>query len=450
MKKITYSILFVLLGVLLASTAYAASFTVNDLEFGSSDQKRGQDVTQILHIFNDGNDSLDLVLYSNMPSNYDVMFSPSMLTLGPGSSADVIVTIFIPDSQPSGRSEILGGVVVSSTNFAGLSKIARTYVTTMSMLEIKKLTIEVDGDESTLSRGENYDDLKAGSPIIIRVYVENNFDNSERIEIEDIEVDIDSSGDLDLDDSDEIGSLDYGDEESISFSAEIPDDADDGDDYDIEVTVEGRDENGIYHSDTYEATLEVSREAHEILITDLYFSPKTITCKGKVTLNIELENTGKYDEDNVQLKIVNTELDISEGLYQPELEKDDTLRKTFSFNIVDDVDPGSYEFMVTAFYDVDEVSDIQTAILEVEQCKTTTTTNTGTTTTTGTTTNTGTTTTIPSTNQPTIPQVIPITGATPAYGTASFADSPTYLIILVAAVIVLLLILIILLVKFVF
>jgi hypothetical protein len=45
---------------------------------------------------------------------------------------------------------------------------------------------------------------------------------------------------------------------------------------------------------------------------------------------------------------------------------------------------------------------------------------------------------------------VPINGATPAYGSASFTDSTAYIIILVAAVVVILLILIILLAKFVF
>jgi uncharacterized membrane protein len=447
MKKIIYALMFVLFGVLLTSTVYAASFTLNDLEFGSYDQERGQDVSQILHIVNDGNETLDLSLSSSMPSAYDVMFSQSTLSINAGSSADVTVTIFIPSTQSSGRNEVSGGIVVSSTNIAGLSRTARTYVTAVSMLEISKVTITFDDDDHTLRRGDTFDDgLKAGMPITLTVYVRNNFDSSDRVEIQDIEVDVRSSGDLDLDDSDDVGDLDYGDKDSVTFSTDIPSDADDGDDYDIDIEVTGRDENGVWHSDTFSTNIEVSRESHEISITEAKFSSQKVTCGGKVTLNLELENTGKYDEDNVQLEVVSDALDIEKMFYEADMEKDDTARETYTFTLDKDVAQGQYDFVITSFYDVKKESDMQVVTLEVGQCQTQqTTTPTGST---GTTT-TGTTTTT-TTTQPTVPQVIPITGATPAYGAASFTDSPTYLIILVAAVVVLLLILIILLVKFVF
>jgi uncharacterized membrane protein len=360
--------------------------------------------------------------------------------------------VFIPTTQPSGRNEISGGIFVSSANIVGLSKTARTYLTTStttdSMLEISKVTLSFEGSDHTLRQDDTFNDgLKAGMPVTLTVYVRNNFGSSDRVEIRDITVDVRSAGDLDLDDSNDVSDLDYGDKDYVTFDADIPSDADDGDDYDIDIEVTGRDENGVWHSDTFSTNIEVSRESNEISIMSAKFSPQKVACGGKATISIELENTGKYTENNVQLEIRSDVLDIEKMYYESDMRKDDTARESYTFTIDSKIEPGLYDFIITSFYDVKKESDIQVVTLEIGSCQTqqqttTTTGSTGTTTTGG-----GMTTT---TTQPTVPQVIPITGATPAYGTASFADSPTYLIILVAAAIVLLLILIILLVKFVF
>jgi hypothetical protein len=414
---------------------------MNDLEFGSTAQSPGVNVSQTLRVTNDGTEPLTIDLTSNMPTTYNVLFSQSSISLNAGASTDVTVTIAIPMTQTSGRTEISGGILGTS-NVTNLTKTSRTYVTVEKMLEISKVTIELnnDGDENTLRRDGTYDnDLKAGTPIKVTVYVRNNFDGTEDIEIRDIEVDIRSSGDLDLDESDDLDDLDYGDKDSISFTSEIPTDADDGDNYDVDIRVDGRGENGVYYSDTFSTELEVVRESHEITIKSASLTPSTITCSGRVTVNAELKNTGNHNEDKVHLLIENNDLDLSQRFYAMELDEDDTVRKSYVFNIDNKTAPGEYILMLTSFYNTDTESDVQALTLIVNPCQTTTTTTAPTTTTIN-----------PGTVTPTIPPVIPTNGATPVYGSASFADSPEYLIILVAAVVVILTLLIILLVKFVF
>jgi uncharacterized protein (DUF58 family) len=94
MKKTVYILLFVILTFLMASTVYAASFTVNDLEFGSSNIASGQDVSQTLHIVNDGNESLVLGVFSYMPSTYNVRLSQSIISIDVGSSIYTYDTAF--------------------------------------------------------------------------------------------------------------------------------------------------------------------------------------------------------------------------------------------------------------------------------------------------------------------------------------------------------------------
>jgi hypothetical protein len=444
--KIIKNILFTLMFMLLASSVFAASFTVSDLNFGSENQLRGQDTTTLLHIVNDGTEALTLTLSSTISSDYNIRFSQSTLTLATNTSSDVTVTIFVPESQTSSKTLLSGNIVVTSTNVAGLSKTVNSYLTTKSMLDISKVTIEIDGDEHTLREDETYSDsdiLKPGTSFSIIVYVKNTFSSSQDVDIENVDVDIRGSDDLDLDDSDDIGDLQYGDKESISFSSEIPSDAEDGDDYDIDIVITGRDENGVLYEDTFSTSIEVEKESHEILINSATLSPKTVSLctNNKVTLNVDLENSGKYNENRVALTIVNDDLGISQKFYPIDLDRDDITRKTYSFTIPNSTLPGSYDLLVTSYYDSDEMSLIELVSLDVTTCQTTTSN-------------------INKTNsnsnadnsniQQQILPVVNTNGATPVYGTASFADSTVYITLLIIAVVVMVIILIILLVKFVF
>jgi len=445
--KIIKNILFTLMFMLLASSVCAvASFTVSELDFGSDSQLRGQDTTALLHITNDGTDSVSLSLSSTLAPTYNIRFSQASLTLASNTSIDVTVTMLVPMTQTSSKTLLNGNIIVTSTNVAGLSKTASVYVITRNMLDISKVTIDIDGSEHTLREGDTYTDsniLKAGTPITIRVYAKNMFTSSEDVTIENVGVDLRSSGNLDIDDSQDIGDLNYGDKESVSFSADIPSDAEDGDRYNLDITATGRDTNGVLYEHKYSTTIEIKKEAHEILINNPTFSPKTITTcsNNRVTLNADLKNTGRYNENNVALEIINNELDISQRFNQINLNTDDTIRKTYSFIVPNNTLPGQYDFMLNSYYSSSQSSSTSVVSLIVEPCvvqqppvvnnQTNSNSNTNVIT-------------------PQIPPVINTNGATPVYGTASFADSTLYITLLIIAVIVMVIILIILLVKFVF
>ena len=437
--KFIKNILFTLVFMLLASSVYAtsaiASFTVNDLDFGSIDQARGQDVTSTLHLINDGTETVTLSLSSTLTSTYNARFSQSTITLQPNASSDITVTLFVPLSQTSSKTLLTGGIVITSTNFVDLVKTAKVYLTTASMLEISKVTVEIDGSEHTLRDGETYSDtdtLKAGTPITVKIYVKNLYSSSEDIDIEDVSVDVRSSGDLDLDDSDDIGDLSYGDKESVSFSADIPSDAEDGDTYDLDIKATGRDTNGALHVYSYSTSMEVKRKSHEILITSASIYPQVLSCNDRATVTVGLENTGRYDENKVGLTIVNDELDIAQEFNQMGLDTDSTMKKSYSFVISNRTLPGQYDLTLTSYYDSNENSDMNVVSFIVEPCSPIVNNNQ----------------TINTNN--TQPPIINNNGVTPVYGTASFADSTLYLTLLIIAIVVLIIILIILLVKFVF
>jgi hypothetical protein len=438
-KYITYTLMLVLVLALSVSSAVAASFTAGDMTFAPLDGKRDQTLTQSLHLVNTGTDALTLSITSTIPAEYKIVLGQTSVDVAAGASVDVPVTLYVPLSQDSGTNAVSGNIVVTATNVPNVSDTVSVSVTTASMLKISKVQLQFDGATHTIKNGGTYDtDLKAGTPIDIMVKVINDFTSSQDYEIQDVTVDASASGDMDLDETEDMSDLDRGDDDTVTFSTEIPSDADDGDDYDVDITVSGEDENGATHESKYTITLEVSKESHEVSISRAKISPQTISCGGKVTITADITNTGKSNEDRVFLLIENDAFDIMEKQYSTALDRDDTVTKTYTFNVDAKTAPGEYDLILNTFYGSDKQSDTKAVTLTVNPCQPTTTT----------TTQPGTSVTTPT--QPTIPQVVPTGGATPVYGTASFTDSPVYLVILVAAVLVLLAILIILLVKFVF
>ena len=428
--------------VIVNSIATGPSFTANDLEFVPSDGLRGQDVSQTLTITNTGNQALTFNLVSNLPSQYKVRLSQTVVTVAPGASVGVPVTLYIPLSQNSGRNLVSGGVTITPTNVAGITQTVNAYVTAKSMLELYKVTIETnnDGNAHSIRGGDTYDkDMKAGTSIQLKVYARNNFDSNSNVDIRDVVVDVRASGDLDVSETDDLNDLSYGDKDSVTIDASIPSDASDNDRYNLDITLRGIDQNGAPHTDKLSAQLEVKRTQHEVTIKSASLSPQTLRCSGKVTVNAMLDNSGRQREDDVHLLITNSDLGISQRFYGMKMDIDDTLSKSYVFSVDNTTIPGVYDILLTSFYDSDVDSDTQVLPLTVQPCPgsaSTTTTPTG---------NTG--------NLPPMggyAQVAPVSGASPIFGTASVTDSTAYVVLLAAAVIVVLAVIITLLVKFVF
>jgi len=455
MKNVLSS-LYVLMFVVLASSVFAAaSFSMNDLTFGGANFVRGLDDTQTLHIINTGDQALTLDLTSNLPSVYDVRIVPSTISVPVNSSADVAVTLYVSLSQSSAISQVYtskltDGITATATSVSGLTKTAKVFAQAENKLEITKVAIVLnsDGDSRSVSRGQQYNkDIKPGTPVSITVTAKNNFLNSGSSSsndffINNIEVDAQSSGDMDLSETDSLNDLRQGEKDSVTFTTDIPTDASDGDTFYVDITVTGTDDNGATHRDTFSFSFEVRKPTHEITIKSFSLSPQKIVCAGQVTINAELQNTGRNNEDQVHLLIENNELGLSQRFYGMSLDTDESIKKTYTFSVDNTTAPGTYNILLTSFYASTSESDNQVLTLTVDPCQQSSTTTTPTTPTTPTTT--------PTTPTPTIPQVVPTSGATPVYGSASFTDSTAFIVVLVAAVIIILLILIILLVKFVF
>ncbi|MGV8151158.1 MAG: hypothetical protein ACP5NV_05510 [Candidatus Woesearchaeota archaeon] len=408
------------------------SIALTEVSLGSNDQARDETIDGTLEIRNTGTNPVVLTLTNSLDDKYELTLSQSTVSLASGQTASIEVGVYVPEDQDSGIVNI--GKITATGN--GIVQSANVLLETKSELEITKVRLDIDGDTESADDGDEVD-ANAGDDVTLTVTVRNNFDDS--IDIEDVEVEIESDSDLDWDDTDDIGDISDGDREEIEFSFSIDSDIDE-DEYDVEVRVEGEDENGAMHEHSITFTVNIDKENHEITITSATLNPTRLSCDARtVTVRTNIENTGSNDEDDVSIVVENDELGVYEYDTRLEIDEDDDLDKSFTFTVPKNARIGEYDIHVTSYYDNDRESDEKVLSLFIDPCVTTTTVNT---TTTGTPGNNG---------GNNIQPIVYPTGTTgPTYGSASFFNSPVYVVILVIAVLIFLVLITLLLVKFVF
>jgi hypothetical protein len=234
-----------------------------------------------------------------------------------------------------------------------------------SVLSIDKVTLKSDDKDK---------ELKPGEDLTVKVKIENNGD----FDIEDIEVNVwfvDSAGrKLEDDDSDDIEEeeefdLDEGDSETIEFDfTDMPFDVEDGDDYTVHVTAEGKnaDNNSLVYLDIDESkTIEFVRERHEIEIFEAVLAPSTVKCSRSINVEVGVRNIGEKEED-VVLMISSSQLDINKQVtfeLSEDLDDDDSRNDdSYGFIVGKDVEAGVYPVNVRAEYG----SKSETKILNLE------------------------------------------------------------------------------------
>lgn len=423
----------------------------SSVTLGGSTTDRGTQVTQTYTVQNTGTQTItalsaEALTIAGDAISYEYAASVALSTtsLAPNEIATVSVTVTIPSDQSS-KKKVIGKVRVSGTAASDIYTDTTLEMQAKSYLRISDVEIEINNDDTDdLSDGDNYDEIKEGDKVEIRVKLETIYSSSDDIEIENAYFEITDDNDWDIDEESSEVDIKEDDEEEIILSFTIPYDLDD-DTTTVTIEAYGDDKEGDFeHFDEFSFDFEVDRPRNEITITSWEFDRDTVSCDASyATLNVRIKNTGTDDQEEVSVLVQSddSELDWYKRVTDIELDEDDS--KSLTFNIpVSGVDEGSYFVEITTYYDNTDESDNEVLALEVV-CNTGS--NSGTTTVTptvpgGTIVVTPPTTTTPTVTQPTTPST-----SQPVYGEAvsakeSFRNSNTYMIVLVVIVIVLLLI----------
>lgn len=231
--------------------------------------------------------------------------------------------------------------------------------------------------DKNLINGETIsDEAEPGDVVEFRVEVKNNYTSAENLDIENIQVtvrieSIDDGDDLEEESSD--FDIRPGSDKRSTLKFKVPLEVDE-DDFDVTIEAEGEDENGTDQRAIMRLKLEVDKESHRLILTRNTLSPAEVSCSRKnIQVGVGILNIGNEDEEDVNIHILNTDLgvDIKEDIGELEAEPfEDTSKfsKTYSFNVPNDAEAGSYPVMIRVLYDDDRRKAEGTVTLTVNDC----------------------------------------------------------------------------------
>lgn len=348
---------------------------------------REKNITARVAITNDGGSRLTDLQISEISyplngiSASDLRITPKFpkTTLEVGETIEFDVDIRIPEEMPAvdneGRETAFRVATINwqavqdgTTTTVGDSTAIDLQVE--NQLRIEDIYVWIDnGERESLDDGEDVDEIKPGADVRMVVVVENRYRDRTELAIENVDVEVfNNDNDLDVDEAEDAGDISTESTEEVEFEFSFDDDADDGD-YEVEITAKGEDENGALHGARAIITLTIDRESHEIIISNIDVTPEIISCQSTVTLRTTFRNTGKNDEDEVAVSIEAPDLEYGEILTDLDIDEGDDLSRTFTIPVPSRLSNGNHRITVTAYYDNDEESDQEIALLEKRTCQ---------------------------------------------------------------------------------
>ncbi|MGM5481075.1 MAG: CARDB domain-containing protein [Nanobdellota archaeon] len=349
-------------------------FDSDTVTFGGSNADRGDTYTEYLTLENTGSQTItgiDVEVVSTSGSELDEDYEASIFTsatsLAPGESTTVSVTLTIP-ADASAREKEIGRVKVAAQgDVVTVTDTIDVLMQAQSMLKIDKVVAEIDGDDETVSDGEDLD-VKIGDTVILTVTLENRYSSSDDIELEDAFFQVYDDEDWEIDEESSEKDIKEDDDETFEVTFTVPDDADEEDSRIIIEAFADDGDHGFEHYDEFEFNMEIDKESHEIIIEDWEFSRDPVDCNDRtVDLEVTMKNIGKNDEDEVMLNIVSKkgELDWYKRIRDIEIDEGDDETETVTISLPDDLREGAYFVDIEVYYDDDELSDEKTIALDV-------------------------------------------------------------------------------------
>jgi len=352
---------FIFLTILLVSIAYvsaAPSLTVpSSIHLG--EKSRNETTTSTFTITNSGNTSLtNIVPVTNVEADINITFNPTGLNLTVNQSASIILNLTIPPDSSTGNITI--GNIHFDSNGTYTSSSFPLYATVKGGLEIVDLDVVLlmmNGKTKTdtdVTGGSDLDfkdnhDVGPGSTLQFEFRIENLFLDKEDITIEDVSVLVtikEIDDEEDIDEESENFDLDPEEDKDVIISLDIPLKVEEGN-YDIEILVQGDDEEGAEHKAEWDIELELKKESHEVYIKSASLTKGKIICSGVTSLKTKIMNLGRKDEDNIRIEAKNSDLDLDFEksrivLVEDPFDDDNEYSSTIPIVVGENVKPGTY------------------------------------------------------------------------------------------------------------
>ncbi len=378
------------------------SFTATNLALGSKSQERSNpnsdterkqnvNVSGVVTITNSGGETVKNLKFDKVTglSKYSSAFSNAKsfgvalaaTELAPGASTTATVILRVPenlDAVNSNGEQVAFDVAqltftgTKSDGVTALSPVTSTVsMTAENNLRFKSAKALFDSKSLRIDDDDTIDNVRPGTRIEIEFEVESRFKDDDAVDIEDVVLVAESTGDtddLDVDEDVDIDSLGPEDVEITTVAFEVEPDAARGKESMI-VTLDGIDENGARHGEKFDLTIDIERKDHEISILSATLTPRSVSCEASSDLSVKMRNTGRRDEDQVFLRVFSTELNnFNRNVEIGTLDENDEETRSFTVPVPVDLAAGTYRLTVETYYDVGTKSNTDAAILTKAAC----------------------------------------------------------------------------------
>lgn len=326
----------------------------------SFDVTAGQTVNGTITVTNSGtHDQLTAV---STQLNISAKYSPTVTdalssSLNAGQSDAFQFKFTVPADEPSGSRQI-GTVRISSAE--DTTKEIPVTINLQSLLDIT--SVKVDGKTTGKFKVDEVNE------------VEVEVKNKHTQDLEDVLVTVRllNLNDEELEEEAKEFNLDAGKDDEVTVEFNLQNEEVDNENFVLEITAEGTAEDGATHTiiKTINASLDI--EKHKIVVAKALLDSSTLQCQQRqANLQVTVQNIGKSDEDDVEVKVRNSAL----GLDQTKRLADD-LEDFFSddheqrllFNVnAESALVGTYPLTVEVYRDGD-LEDSKEVPIEVKAC----------------------------------------------------------------------------------
>jgi len=336
----------------------AATLTVSEINFENANLESDEETT--FTVTNTGTfeelTGLSFVI-SDVDAEYEIALSGNPTSLDPEEEETVTLTIKVPADETSGKHSI-GKLTVTGKNSADeeLTVENNIYVSTQSFLKITNF--EVNGkDNGKLALDEVND---------IEIEVQNDYDE----DMDEVTVTVkilDVDGDDLKEESEEFDLDKNGGDDSVTLSFDLSEEDLDRDEYTIEIEIEARADDDTDHEYTETRDVDLDLENHNVILSNVYLTTEEIGCSDMTTVVVEVKNVGKSNEDDVEIRVKNSALEIDLKKANIDLDKytrkNNNERENFELSF-DGVAAGTYKIDIDVYRD-DKLEDSKEVTLKI-------------------------------------------------------------------------------------
>lgn len=249
-------------------------------------------------------------------------------------------------------------------------------------LEISDISVDVDDDtDNGVDANGGSFEARPDAKIELTVEVTNTHPvTATNHEVRDVtvQIDVDPMCDNDVDEkqtfTDDLKDLDPSDDDQTRITFRIPKCANE-DDYDVDITVEGKDEDRSISRYRIKESLRLSvnRNGRQIEFLPVTLTPNIISCNRDFQADVEIHNIGAIDE-NTGLRVFHKQLELEKYIpFKLTSERDYFAEGSYfkgpvNLSLGHGVPAGKYPLRFEVEYGPQKTEAIQYADIEVQQC----------------------------------------------------------------------------------